>query len=395
MSHTVPGHGSEVRFPADQELVAGRSARDVANGADSAAERLERKAAYARRRADSFRQGAAGEAETAAALADLTQHGWFVVHDRLLPAGGNIDHLVIGPGGVVVVDSKSWSGAVVCDGNDLKVASRNKSAQVAAVVSLAQAVHDALRHVDPGLPVYSAISLTQEPPPAGPTRLAAGPLVVGVADLAAAIRALPATVRAAQVDTLVAAALAAFPTCERTVEEALQTDNPDRKPAGELFLRSNIFLFLEPWSRAGHRRLYLNDVEGDALGFKDLVSGEISVSVQEQEDVVRGVLANAHAGGPSLSRSALPKIPVQLPGGRLLGHLGRMWSSFLVGHHWRRGGKDRIYVTHAVLDQGIFELGYVDLTTGLLHPTSEEPLAKDLREPRRYLERVAERYPRR
>ena len=119
------------------------------------------------------------------------------------------------------------------------------------------------------------------------------------------------------------------------------------------------------------------------------------VSVPEQEKVVHGVLANAHSGGLSLNRSALPKIPIQMPGGRLLGHLGRLWSSFLIGQHWRRGGKDRLYVTHVVMDQGIFELGYIDLATGLLHPSSEEPLAKDLREPRRYLERVAERYPRR
>ncbi len=182
---------------------------------------------------------------------------------------------------------------------------------------------------------------------------------------------------------------------DRTVEEALAAEDPDRKPAGELFLRSNIFLFVEPWSRSGLRRLYLNDTQGVSLGFKDLVSAEISVSDSEQEKVVRGVLENAHAGGVSLSRSALPKVPVQVPGGRLLGHLGRLWCSYLVAYHWRRGAKDRLYVTHAVLDQGIFELGCIDLATGTTHPTSEEPLAKELREPRRYLERVAERYPRR
>lgn len=84
-----------------------------------------------------------------------------------------------------------------------------------------------------------------------------------------------------------------------------------------------------------------------------------------------------------------------MPGGRLIGRLGGLWSSFLIGHHWRRGAKDRLYVTHAVMDQGIFELGYVDLSSGHLHPASDEPLAKDLREPRQYLLRVAERYPRR
>jgi len=216
-----------------------------------------------------------------------------------------------------------------------------------------------------------------------------------VADLAAAIRRLPEVIRPAQVDALAAACLAAFPSADRNMDEALSADTPDRKPAGELFTRANIFLYVEPWARSGLRRLYLNDEEGDTLGFKDLISGDISVTAAEQEKVVRGVLANAHAGGLSLSRSALPKIPVRLPGGRLLGHLGKLWCSFLIGQHWRRGGKDRLYVTHAAMDHGIFDLGYVDLATGVLFPSSNEPLARDLREPRRYLERVAERYPRR
>jgi hypothetical protein len=376
-------------------VAAGRSAREIADGASAAAEVLERKAAYARQRAANFRQGAQGEADTAAALAGLTQHGWVVLHDRLAPAGGNVDHLLVGPGGVVVVDSKSWSGEVVITDGELRVGGRNRSGQVAGVASLAGTVAKAVRDSGNEAPVHSVVALTQEPPREGPVRLAAGPLAVGVADLATCVMRLPQVLRPAQVDALAATALVAFPTADRTVHEALEASATEPEPAGELFLRGNVFLYVEPWARSGHRRLYLNDVDGETLGFKDLVSGEIKVGVPEQEKVVRGVLANAHVGGLSLSRSALPKIPIQLPGGRLLGHLGKLWSRFLIGHHWRRGAKDRLYVTHAVPDQGIFELGYVDLASGLLHPSSDEPLAKDLREPQRYLLRVAERYPRR
>jgi hypothetical protein len=135
-------------------------------------------------------------------------------------------------------------------------------------------------------------------------------------------------------------------------------------------------------------------VDGKSLGYKDLVSGEVTVTEQDHSDVVRGILKNAHAGRLALSRSDLPKIPVRVPGGRLLGHLGRLWSSYLVAMHWRKGATDRLYVTHAVMDQGIFELGHIDLGSGSLHPSSNEALAKDLREPQRYLELVAERYPR-
>jgi hypothetical protein len=378
-----------------ESAAAVRSAREVAEGAAAAAETLERKAAYARHRAASFQQGAQGEADTAAALAELTQHGWVVLHDRLAPAGGNIDHLLIGPGGLVVVDSKSWSGEVVITDGELRVGGRNRASQVAGVASLAEAAARAVRDSGHEAPVHSVVALTQDPPKDGPVRLTAGPLVVGIADVAASITRLPQVVRPAQVDALAAASLSAFPTADRSVDEALAGPSAEREPAGELFLRGNVFLYVEPWARSGRRRLYLNDVEGETLGFKDLVTGEINVGVPEQEKVVRGVLANAHAGGLQLSRSSLPKVPIQLPGGRLMGRLGGLWSSFLVGNHWRRGAKDRLYVTHVVMDQGIFELGHIDLASGTLHPSSDEPLGKDLREPGRYLLRVAERYPRR
>jgi hypothetical protein len=380
---------------AGPESAAGRSARVVASGAEAAAEVLERKASYARKRAMRFRQGAAGEADTAAALAELTLHGWVVLHDRLMPSGGNIDHLLVGPGGLVVVDSKSWRGAVSVTSQELRVAGRNRSAQVAAVAALAASVEQAMRTRGHEAPVHSVLALTREPPPEGPVRLVAGPLVAGVADVAGAVRKLPDVLRPAQVDALVAQAIRAFPAADRTAEEALEVDSSAGRSGGEFFLRTTVFLYVEPWARSGHRRLYLNDVEGKTLGFKDLVSGEVTVSVADEAKVVQSVLANAHAGGLSLSRSALPKIPVRLPGGRLMGHLGKLWRSFLIAQHWRRGGKDRLYVTHVVMDQGIFELGYIDLASGALHPSSEEPLGKDLREPRSYLARVAARYPRR
>jgi hypothetical protein len=56
---------------------------------------------------DRWRRGAGGEVATAALLAGLPRR-FVVFHDRRLPGGrGNIDHLVFGPSGVWVVDSKS------------------------------------------------------------------------------------------------------------------------------------------------------------------------------------------------------------------------------------------------------------------------------------------------
>jgi hypothetical protein len=374
--------------------VPGESARGIADGADAAAAALARKSEYARRRAGDFRQGAEGELETARALAGLTLNGWVVLHDRLAPTGGNIDHIAVGPGGVVVIDSKSWSGTVsITESGELRVAGRSKSREVAGLVASAATVAHAIEATGHSVPVTAVLSLTQEGPQCGPRRLPQGPLIVGVSDLVAELQSLPERVRPTQADAVVSIVLSGFPPADRTVQEALHVATTERGAAGELFLRGNVFLYVEPWSRSGFRRLYLNDTTGTSLGYKDLLSGGVTVSDQGQADVVRGVLRHAHTGGLALSRSELPKIPVKIPGGRILGHIGRLWSNFLVAQHWRKGPKDRLYVTHAVMDQGIFELGHIDLGTGMLYPASNEPLGKDLREPVRYLELAAERYP--
>jgi hypothetical protein len=67
-----------------------------------------------------WRRGAAGERRTARLLAPLERHGWAVLHDLAIPGShANIDHLVIGPGGVVVIDSKQYRGRLYLDSNGL------------------------------------------------------------------------------------------------------------------------------------------------------------------------------------------------------------------------------------------------------------------------------------
>ena len=63
-----------------------------------------------------WRRGAAGERRTARLLAALERRGWAVLHDLAIPGTqANIDHLVIGPGGVIVVDSKRYRGRLRLD----------------------------------------------------------------------------------------------------------------------------------------------------------------------------------------------------------------------------------------------------------------------------------------
>lgn len=66
------------------------------------------------RSAGAWAAGADGERRVAAALAPLPTE-WLVLHDRLLMPGladSNLDHLLVGPAGVVLIDAKNWAGHI-------------------------------------------------------------------------------------------------------------------------------------------------------------------------------------------------------------------------------------------------------------------------------------------
>jgi hypothetical protein len=63
--------------------------------------------------ARTWQRGATGERRTARLLDRLTRDGFVVFHDLAMPGSpANVDHLVIGPSGVFVIDSKQWTGSV-------------------------------------------------------------------------------------------------------------------------------------------------------------------------------------------------------------------------------------------------------------------------------------------
>jgi Nuclease-related domain len=63
-----------------------------------------------------WRRGAAGERRTARLLVPLERRGWAVLHDLAIPnSQANIDHLVIGPAGVLAIDSKQYRGQLRVD----------------------------------------------------------------------------------------------------------------------------------------------------------------------------------------------------------------------------------------------------------------------------------------
>jgi hypothetical protein len=60
---------------------------------------------------DRWARGARGEESVGAILDELRSGGWYVIHDLAL-GRGNIDHVLVGPGGVFAVETKSHRGRI-------------------------------------------------------------------------------------------------------------------------------------------------------------------------------------------------------------------------------------------------------------------------------------------
>jgi hypothetical protein len=78
------------------------------------------------RRLTSVRKGRLGERLVADRLCSLSDDYW-LINDVLLPGGrGNVDHTLIGPCGVVVIETKRLAGRIRCYGDDWSVNGRQR-----------------------------------------------------------------------------------------------------------------------------------------------------------------------------------------------------------------------------------------------------------------------------
>lgn len=119
-------------------MAAGESAYDVARRQREKAERLQQSAAL-------WEQGAEGEVAVARALEALPD-GWVALHDLPWPGRqrANLDHVVVGPGGVFIVDAKNWSGRIEVRDQVLLQNGRTREQAVTSVVEAAIALQKVL-----------------------------------------------------------------------------------------------------------------------------------------------------------------------------------------------------------------------------------------------------------
>lgn len=183
------GYGAEEQASRRARRAAERR-RDLAAN-EAAGSAVEAELERLQRQQRNWSQGAEGERQVASALEPLAQFGWLAAHDVHWPGRpqANIDHIAVGPGGVVVIDAKNWTGAVTLANSTLRQNGYSREREVEGVAQAAAAV-TALLAPQHRACVRAVICLAgQEQDPATVT---SGVTVIGRHQLATWLATLPA-----------------------------------------------------------------------------------------------------------------------------------------------------------------------------------------------------------
>ncbi|WP_062303800.1 nuclease-related domain-containing protein [Demequina subtropica] len=151
-----------------------------------------------------FEKGLEGEVLVGALLDALPGDSWHVLHSVPLPGIGDVDHLVVGPPGVFVVNTKNHRGRkVVVESEVVRVDGaafeHYGQARRQAAVVVATAQMSALRDI-PAIPLVAIVtgSTTELVFQGAPSDV----MVFGSAELAARLQALPSRLAPDEVDQL-------------------------------------------------------------------------------------------------------------------------------------------------------------------------------------------------
>src|SRR3954447_4192188 len=149
---------------------AGASAREhAARLAEQEAE-LERRLRGVRQRRQAWEAGVVGEERVASLLAQLPP-GWRVLHDRRKAPGSpaNIDHIVIGPTGVHVLDAKNWTGTLSFSDRGVMCGGWPRNNETQSVLALRDQIAAELSSAGLVAPTYGVIALAGDDNLAQPT----------------------------------------------------------------------------------------------------------------------------------------------------------------------------------------------------------------------------------
>ena len=218
----------------------------------------------------SWLKGAKGEEFVGKRLAKLSREDWMPLHDRPLGnRGRNVDHLVIGRGGVFTVNTKNLSGNAVVKGNTFRVsgycnrsilhAARDEAVKVGERLSLASGVtFEAI----PVLVVLTPSLEVHEQPE--------GVHVLGRSDVPSWFEDHPPALERAEAARIYQASRR-----NAVWTQPLSSLRAAASPSG---------VTTNEWRRFGHQRVYVNDANGASLGYLDRKTREICVEDVDRSD---------------------------------------------------------------------------------------------------------------
>jgi len=162
-----------------------------------------------RRSTTAWKLGSEGEATLGRSLDRLTERGYRVFHDLAIPGSrANIDHLVVGPTGVYVIDAKNYSGRVTFSKGTLWHGRYPLTKTISTVRWEADQV---VKHLPPETAVSAVMCVMGVPMPRDSMQVGGVHVVEGPRRLAKGVLARPAVLSQEAVDRLTSEVSARFP----------------------------------------------------------------------------------------------------------------------------------------------------------------------------------------
>jgi hypothetical protein len=183
-------------------MAAGAAAASESERARRRAQEYRERAERLERRAETFEQGRAGELRVAQTLDLLRPAGYARFDDVHWPgtAKANVDHVVFGPGGLFVVDTKNWTGDVVVRAGVLRQNGYRRSRETDKLLRMTT---DLQQHLGPSVGRCQPVLCLVGQPATAPAE-AEGVTVVGIGELGRWLFTRPEIWPASHVDALAA-----------------------------------------------------------------------------------------------------------------------------------------------------------------------------------------------
>ncbi|HVT64540.1 MAG TPA: nuclease-related domain-containing protein [Mycobacteriales bacterium] len=168
---------------------AGGSAGQEAARSAKAAQEARKRAENLERRARMFARGEAGEVAVARALDALAAEGYLRLDDRPWPGRkqANIDHVLLGPPGLFIIDAKNWTGRVEIRNGVLRQNGYNRMKNLESVRQAALTIMAMLPFASPR--AEAVVVLAGES--VGPMQSLGTVTIAGIDDIVEWIRAQP------------------------------------------------------------------------------------------------------------------------------------------------------------------------------------------------------------